>query len=480
MYKLGKREAHMFQLYDYQQEAFDAAETQILKNLDDARGRMVMPTGAGKTVVQASLLDWQFSNNNKTGIHLVLAPRIMLGNQLLGEYKTILGKEAFRAIAFHSGEHTAEDGVKWKEQATTQKSVVEEAYANAQKLNQQLVVFSTYHSCGKLEGIDFDTIVADESQYCVAENFNASFRSLSGRVRLAFTATEKMTASESGFGLNNEELYGTRWYYISPDELIKKGRIVPPRLHVMRGSTDDEAASIVSQVIEIAKEQIALTNETLDFSKVLFAMSGTDDVKTVEDNIRDIRAEFPDHDIFTITSRNGAQINGVKIKRKQFMQELKDRVNCLIFHYDILSEGIDVDGITGVAIMRNMGLAKLLQTIGRAVRLYKPDPSKKPQAWISVPVINENEDDKERIAFVLRTLRNGGFDISKEDIYETKKERHEKDEDGMDDAYDTGSNNYSSAFIDEVFHEIENDEFWIKVQETNTLDDKLDLFFEEA
>jgi hypothetical protein len=127
-----------------------------------------------------------------------------------------------------------------------------------------------------------------------------------------------------------------------------------------------------------------------------------------------------------------------------------------------------------------MGLAKLLQTIGRAVRLYKPDPSKKPQAWISVPVINENEDDKERIAFVLRTLRNGGFDISKEDIYETKKERHEKDEDGMDDAYDTGSNNYSSAFIDEVFHEIENDEFWIKVQETNTLDDKLDLFFEEA
>ena len=470
----------MITLYDYQQEAFDNSTANIQKTPDDARGRLVMPTGAGKTLTEAVLLDWQFKNNSKTKIHLVLAPRIMLGNQLLGEYKGFLGAEAFRAIAFHSGEHTAEDGIKWKEVATTQKSVVEEAYANAQKLNQHLVVFSTYHSCGKLEGINFDTIIADESQYCVAENFNASFRSLTGRVRLAFTATEKMTASNSGFGLNNEELYGTRWYYISPDELIKRGRIVPPRLHIMHAETVDEGASIVSQVTEIAQEQIKLTETTLEFSKVLFAMSGTDDVKTVEDNIKTLKDTFPTHSIFTITSRNGAQINGVEVKRKQFMQDLKTCENALIFHYDILSEGIDVDGITGVAIMRNMGLSKLLQTIGRAIRLYKPDPSKKPQAWISVPVINGNEDDKERIAFILRTLRNGGFDISKEDIHETKRDRHEGEDEGMDDAFEGYKNNFSSLFIEEIMHEIENDEFWIRVQETKTVDDKFDMFFEEA
>ena len=467
----------MITLYDYQQEAFDNSTANIQKTPDDARGRLVMPTGAGKTLTEAVLLDWQFKNNAKTKIHLVLAPRIMLGNQLLGEYKGFLGAEAFRAIAFHSGEHTAEDGIKWKEVATTQKSVVEEAYANAQKLNQHLVVFSTYHSCGKLEGINFDTIIADESQYCVAENFNASFRSLTGRVRLAFTATEKMTASNSGFGLNNEELYGTRWYYISPDELIKRGRIVPPRLHIMHAETVDEGASIVSQVTEIAQEQIKLTETTLEFSKVLFAMSGTDDVKTVEDNIKTLKDTFPTHSIFTITSRNGAQINGVEVKRKQFMQDLKTCENALIFHYDILSEGIDVDGITGVAIMRNMGLSKLLQTIGRAIRLYKPDPSKKPQAWISVPVINGNEDDKERIAFILRTLRNGGFDISKEDIYETKGNRHEGEDEGMDDAFDKYKNNFSSLFVEEVLHEIENDEFWIKLNNASTVDDKLELLF---
>ena len=469
-----------FELYDYQQEAFDNSVSNIQKTPDDARGRLVMPTGAGKTLTEAVLLNWQFANNSKKKIHLVLAPRIMLGNQLLSEYKTFLGAEAFRAIAFHSGEHTAEDGIRWKEVATTQKSAVEEAYANAQKLNQHLVVFSTYHSCGKLEGIEFDTIIADESQYCVAENFNASFRSLTGRVRLAFTATEKMTASNTGFGLNNVELYGERWFYISPDELIKRGRIVPPRLHIARITTSDESASIVSQVTEIAQEQIKLTETKLEFSKVLFAMSGTNDVKTVEDNIRDMREQFPKHNIFTITSGNGARINGVEVKRKQFMQELKSCENALIFHYDILSEGIDVDGITGVAIMRNMGLAKLLQTIGRAVRLYKPDPSKKPQAWISVPVINTVEDDKERVAFILRTLRNGGFDISKEDIYETKRDRHENEEENMDDAFGNYKNNFSDLFIEEILHEIENDEFWIKIQESASVENKYDMFFEEA
>mgnify|MGYP006076683735 CR=1 FL=1 len=470
----------MFTLYDYQQDALDNAISNISKTPDDARGRFVMPTGAGKTLVESQVLQWQFENNNKTGIHLVLAPRIMLGNQLLSEYKTFLGKEGFRAIAFHSGEHTAEDGIKWKEQATTQKYIVEEAYANAQLLGQELVVFSTYHSCGKLEGIEFDTILADEAQYCVAENFNESFRSLTGRVRLTFTATEKHTASNSGFGLNNEELYGTRWYYISPDELIKRGRIVPPRLHIAHIETEDERKSIISQVTEIAQEQIALTQETLEFSKVLFAMNGTDDVKSVEDNILPLRSSFPLHDVFTITSRSGALINGVSVKRKEFMSKLKECENALIFHYDILSEGIDVDGITGVAIMRNMSLAKLLQTIGRAVRLYKPDPSKKPQAWISVPVINGNEDDMARISFVIRTLRNGGFDISKEDIHDTKNERHEKEEQDMEDAFDT-KNKFGKFFdIDQILHEIESDEFWIRVQETNTIEDKFDMFFEES
>lgn len=470
----------MLTLYEHQSEAFEIAKQRITESPNDARGRVVIPTGGGKTLLEATILDYVIHNNSSTGIHLVLAPRIMLGNQLLSEFKGFLGHTGFRAVAFHSGEHTAEDGVPWKEEATTSPDKVLEVYENAQKLGQELVVFSTYHSCGKLKNILFDTIIADESQYCTAEGFNKSFSSLQGRVRVACTATERHTASNNGFGLNNEDLFGSLWYYIAPSKLIERGLIVPPRLHILHAEAEEEHTSIVHQVKEIADAQVGLTTETLEFSKILFAMAGTADVKVIEDNVKELRKEFPEHDIFTITSKSGAIINGKAVKRADFMEILKNCENALIFHYDILSEGIDVDGITGVGIMRNMGLAKLLQTIGRAVRLYKPDPSKKQQAWISVPVINANEDDKARVLEVIRAMRMGGFDISKEDIYETKADRHEAEDDDIDDAFDTSTGMFSHTLIDDIFHEIEDDEFWYKLAERETLDEKLDMFFEEA
>jgi superfamily II DNA or RNA helicase len=467
----------MIQLRPHQINALTNITTAVTTSSGPAAGRIVMPTGSGKTFVEAAFLDWQRANNSKSRIHLVLAPRILLANQLISEYRKFSGLD-YRVIAFHSGHYEPEDEtIRWKEANSTRVSDVTAAHAAALKNDQDLVVFSTYHSCAKLAGIDFDTLIADESQYCVTENFNDSIKLLSARAKMFFTATEKFTASQKGRGLNNESVYGKRLYYISPAELIKLNLIVPPRMHIMYGETRSEENSIVSEVLEIAKEQDNLTKADLGFSKILFAMKGTDDVKTIEDNILKMRTEMPQHDVFTITSKTGAKINGVKIRREQFISELKNRENCMIFHYDILSEGIDVDGITGVCLMRNLGLAKLLQTIGRAIRVYKPNPELKKQAWISVAVLNGDEDDKERVKFFINAIRNSGFDISAEDVVETGKPRHSADETGVDDAYAKLKSNFSSLFITEVFHEIEDMEFWEDLKEIKTLDKKLDLLF---
>jgi superfamily II DNA or RNA helicase len=208
-------------------------------------------------------------------------------------------------------------------------------------------------------------------------------------------------------------------------------------------------------------------------------MKGTDDVKTVEDNISKMRVSMPDHDVFTITSKTGAKINGVKIRREQFLEELKNRTNCLIFHYDILSEGIDVDGITGVCLMRNLGLAKLLQTIGRAVRTYKPAPELKKQAWISVAVINGDEDDKERVKEYVNAIRDGGHNISAEDVVETGMLRHSSDDTQVEDAYAKPKSNFSNLFITEVFHEIEEEEFWDDIKGAGGVDNQLEKFLEK-
>jgi superfamily II DNA or RNA helicase len=474
----------MIKLVKHQKDAVKNTIKQIKGGLGSTVGRIVIPTGGGKTFVEAAILDFQRKQNPKTRIHVVLAPRIVLCNQLIDEYRKFLGY-SFRALAFHSGHHEPEDeNIDWAEQNTTSIEVVKKYHKDAQKSGVDLVVFSTYHSCDKLSGIDFDTMIADESQYCVAENFGENVKKISARVKLFFTATEKFTASSKGRGLNNESLYGKRFYYIAPHILIKRGIIIPPRLHVMHGVVvGDKKQSLVDQVIQIGSAQHQLTVKKLKFSKILFAMKGTDDVKTVLDNIKKIKEALPDHDIYTITSKQGAQINGQEVNREtEFMPTLKTTTkSCLIFHYDILSEGIDIDGITGVVLMRNLGLAKLLQTIGRAVRVYKPNPKLKPQAWISVPVLNGDEDDKERLKQIVTHMRLGGHNISKEDIVEFPgEERHEKDEDPMKDAYKKKKKNVGSKIVDDVLHRIEKEDFWLQVSAAKTMKQKIDVLFEEV
>jgi superfamily II DNA or RNA helicase len=470
-------------LHKHQQEALDKIVNAIQNGSGSAVGRIVIPTGGGKTFIEAAALDYQREHNVKTKIHLVLAPRILLTNQLIGEFRKYSGY-TYRAMAFHSGSHETdwekEKGIKWKEKATTQVFEILTAYDNAVQSGQDLVVFSTYHSAFKLIDINFDTMIADESQYCVGKEFNDVIKNINSRVKLFFTATEKHTASSNGCGLNNTKVYGERLYYISPADLIKLGLILPPRLHVMYCESRNEEHSIVSEVIETTKAQIANTDKELGFTKILFAMKGTDDVKTIEDNIGKIKEEFPDHDIFTITSKNGSRINNEKVDREHaFLPELTRSENCLIFHYDILSEGIDVDGITGVSIMRNMGLAKLLQTIGRAVRVYKPDPGAKRWALISVSVINDDEDMKENVKAYVSAIRNGGYDISAEDVIETGVPRHMPDDVNINDAYGELKNNFANLFITEIFHEVEDEEFVNELQHLDTDEDRFEMLFSE-
>jgi hypothetical protein len=232
----------------------------------------------------------------------------------------------------------------------------------------------------------------------------------------------------------------------------------------------------VSEVIELARAQISITPARIGFTKILFAMKSTDDVKTIEDNINKIHEAFPGFDVLTITSKHGARINNTVVNRYHaFMPVLNENKNSLIFHYDILSEGIDTGGITGVVLMRNMKLSKLLQTIGRSVRIYRPDPAAKPWALISVSVINGDEDSKENVKKYVNAIRDSGYEIEPEDIIETGDPRGIADDEPLGDAVTKEKNNFSSLFLTNIFHELEEDEFWQSVTATETPADKISM-----
>jgi superfamily II DNA or RNA helicase len=225
--------------------------------------------------------------------------------------------------------------------------------------------------------------------------------------------------------------------------------------------------------------QNKITMKLLGFSKILFALNGTEEVKKITDNLDKLKNNFPKHNIFTITSKTGAFVDGVKIKKEDFLERLSLCTNALIFHYDILSEGIDVDGITGVAIMRNMGLAKLLQTIGRALRIYKPNPKLKPYALVSVPVLNGDEADKDRLRHTIETIRSGGFDISKEDIIETGKPLHQGDEEGQDNAYGDKKKSKAKGILTDILHEIEDTNFLKSLYVAKSFKQKMNILMKE-
>ena len=48
----------------------------------------------------------------------------------------------------------------------------------------------------------------------------------------------------------------------------------------------------------------------------------------------------------------------------------------VMFHHSILSEGMNVSGLTAAILMRNLDLITMAQTIGRVIRLDKSDADK--------------------------------------------------------------------------------------------------------
>ena len=82
--------------------------------------------------------------------------------------------------------------------------------------------------------------------------------------------------------------------------------------------------------------------------------------------------------VMHITSKFGAIIDDKKVGRDEFFNVLQewggdDTKKFVIFHYSILSEGINVPGLTHTILLRNLPIVEMAQTIGRVIRVHKDD-----------------------------------------------------------------------------------------------------------
>lgn len=439
-------------LYPYQKES-------VTTTFYNPKGIVCLPTSTGKTFCQAAIIANDIlMNPNQFRMYVVNAPRILLTYQLLKEVYGFLvsnGIEA-RYMFVHSGGKADESeleemrieanveghNIPFSEIGSgTSIEGIKEMMEKAKEQELPLIFFSTYNSAEKIEYArqeykqPISIVLNDEAHYLVQEQFHDILHILKSSRCYFFTATTIHTPSDKGRGMNNTELYGNVLYYMVPREAIDLGKMVRPRLHFITTdevhTTDDYDKSLSKIIYEAFYQHKSVIGNKLA-PKVLISVKGTSDIKKFLLSDEYIKLKEEGISIYAVASNEeiGNDINGNKVRRQDFLKSLKQDGNnknksLIVLHYDILAEGIDVSGFTGIMPLRSLNKSKFLQTFGRAARLDKDDkiniesefikPSElekmnKPYAYIIIPnVIHSNEDDKQNIIQLISELRDYGF-----------------------------------------------------------------------
>lgn len=429
-------------LYDYQTEAVAATETVN-------KGIVCLPTGLGKTVIQTAILANAIKANPGFNVYVVNAPRIALLSQLFTEISTELTASGIdvRYMNLHSGgseetniaEQRAAAGIEHSEIiSTTSVVALNDEMRKAEICNQPVLVFACYKSAPRLINLNYPIAIMlnDEGHFLVQENFH-ELMDVNANKMYSFTATMRFTASADGFGMNNVDKYGEVIYTKTPRWAIDNGYIVRPRLHIVKSGAEGDVYSdtdVENQIGRLISDcfyqhQYQLKSQN---PKMLVAAEGTEGIYRFTESTEYSELVDAGVKIYCIASdpRIGNTINNQQVSRSEFLKSLKvdgknPAVRMVVVHYDILSEGIDVPGLTGVVVLRNMSKAKFIQTLGRVLRLSMGDRTKltagemlpselkkfsKPYGWVILPMLtNSDRDDIASVRDMIAELRDYGF-----------------------------------------------------------------------
>lgn len=411
---------------------------QLVFEDDNMKGMVILPTGTGKTIVEAEVVREMIGSLRKKGIDSPLfkvnSSRILLCFQLFEEFYKYLSSFGIDACYanFNSGNKSDNEyaeavrkqgGIYREIVSTTSPDVMVETYEKCKKSGIPLLVFSTYHSADKFaeSGLTPNLTIHDEAHNLVSDSFiNASMLPSGGN--LFFTATMRTSDSDDGIGMNNPELFDNIIYSKSASSLIEAGEMVPPYVHVVKTLDAEEVgrSDYDSMFKSIADSFFAHERKIKQHSaepnkigaKTLVVCRNQQDLIEMFDSkaLERFKRRYPEIYLFALSSDFGMYNDGeflsppvTNMKKHALIQKLKKleyHEKCIIFHVDMIGEGIDVPGITGVMPFRNLELTKFVQNVGRSTRLHPIDREKfyagkistsnredyvKPCSWIIIP-----------------------------------------------------------------------------------------------
>ena len=134
---------------------------------NNTKGQVIVPTGGGKTMCMIEDVKKLFRQDTLPKTVVVVAPRILLANQLSSEFleQNLDGyyNQGVEVIHVHSGET--------HHKSTTKTDQLEYWYHNS---TDNLLIFTTYHSLHRIQeslDIEVDAIYFDEAHNSVQKNF---------------------------------------------------------------------------------------------------------------------------------------------------------------------------------------------------------------------------------------------------------------------------------------------------------------------
>ena len=348
------------QLRPHQQRAVDAM-------FAHHKGQIIVPTGGGKTLTM--IVDVQVNHDIiKKGITtVVVAPRILLAEQLCSEFLEVLDTTYTHVMHVHSGET--------HHYSSTKPEQIHLFANTARSVGENVIIFTTYNSLHRVmeADIEVNNIYFDEAHNSVKKNFFPATEHFSANAHRAyfFTATRKTSLTPSKPGMNDVDVYGSIICRVSAPELVDGGYIIAPK--IVAKKFDVLAPKQVTA--ECDSGNLTETLDDIDCKKVLVCVKSAKQLINLMSHT-DCAAQLHQrgYSYLYITSKTGAIIDGKKVNREVFFDTLNSwgrdpnkKFVCL--HRSILSEGINVSELEAVVFLRNMDVIELTQTVGRVLRL---------------------------------------------------------------------------------------------------------------
>jgi len=354
-------------LRPHQRRAYDRMTT-------EKSGQIIIPTGGGKTFIMIADCKRLVTTTPRSPQTIVIvAPRILLANQLSDEFESQIDNVKIAHV--HSGEthHFS---------TTDSRFLTHWSCTNPQ---YDKLIFTTYHSLHRVldSMVNINRIYFDEAHNGTGKSFFRQIKRVADAQieRFFFTATPRISRSKNSIsaerGMDNAEIWGAKLEETSAKELIDSGTILYPK--VIPFETDRERTKLNAHEVDCDNLKDIITSLTDKNPKVLVSAPTTRILWNMLTHT-DIRSWLysEQYNIMHITSKHGAVINGKKVGREEFFKTLTlwgkdDTKKVVIFHYSILSEGINVPGLTHSVMLRNLPTIEMAQTIGRVIRIHEKD-----------------------------------------------------------------------------------------------------------